>query len=235
MLLDIIYEDDILLVVDKPPGLAVYREGNLATSEDTVADLLCNQYPELGLLGEEMRYGIVHRLDKDTSGLLLVAKTKKAFAFFQDRFQQREVRKRYICLVHGLVKEDEGVIDAKLARSPNDRRKQKAFTPGAPGENSAREARTKYRVVERFAAYTLLEMAPETGRKHQIRAHLASLHHPIAGDKLYGFKGQEAPTELTRQFLHASHLTISMPDGSIKEFHSELPKDLKDILENLRI
>lgn len=245
MPLNIIYEDDMLLVVDKPPGFAVSREDRLGNEEETIADLLLGQYPELEQLGEKMRYGIIHRLDKDTSGLLLVAKTKEAFTFFQSKFKERSVHKQYLCLVQGILKEDEGTIDAKLARSPNDRRKQKAFAPGTPGEDAAREARTKYRVVERFPAYTLLEVMPETGRKHQIRAHLAFLHHPIAGDKLYGFKGQTAPVNLNRQFLHASRLTVPIPPpptsgevvaggGSTKEFRSELPEDLQNVLDNLR-
>ncbi len=234
MQLNILYEDDMLLVVDKPPGLAVSREGMGTGEQETIADLLLGQYPELEQLGEEMRYGIIHRLDKDTSGVLLVAKTKEAFAFFQQQFQERKVHKRYVCLVQGVLKEDEGVIEARLARSPNDRRKQKAFVPGELGEDKAREAKTLYRVAERFAAYTLLEVMPETGRKHQIRAHLAFLHHPIAGDKLYGFKGQEAPEGLNRQFLHANQITLPMPEGGTKEFLSELPKDLQDVLDNLR-
>lgn len=226
MPLNIIYEDDMLLVVDKPPGIAV----------STMADLLLGQYPELEQLGDRLRYGIIHRLDKDTSGLLLVAKTKEAFTFFQRQFKERKVQKQYICLVKGILKEDEGVIDAKLTRSPNDRRKQKAFASGEAGEDRAREARTKYRVVERFPAYTLLEMTPETGRKHQIRAHLAFLHHPIAGDKLYGFKGQTAPVGLNRQFLHASQIAIPIPPTgrTTKEFRSLLPKDLQNVLDNLR-
>ena len=242
MLLNIVYEDDMLLVVDKSPGLAVSREGMGTREQETIADLLLGQYPELEQLGEQMRFGIIHRLDKDTSGLLLVAKTKEAFAFFQQQFRERKVRKQYLCLVHGKVLEGDGVIDAKLTRSPNDRRKQKAFSPGTAGEDAAREARldsarqarTKYRVVERFPAYTLLEMTPETGRKHQIRAHLAFIHHPIAGDKLYGFKGQTAPVGLNRQFLHASQINLPMPNGSTKEFRSLLPKDLQNVLDNLR-
>ena len=234
MLLNIVYEDDMLLVVDKSPGLAVSREGMGTREQETIADLLLGQYPELEQLGEQMRFGIIHRLDKDTSGLLLVAKTKEAFAFFQQQFKERKVRKQYLCLVQGVLNEDEGIIEARLARSPNDRRKQKAFAPGETGEDRAREAKTKYRVVERFSAYTLLEMTPETGRKHQIRAHLAFIHHPIAGDKLYGFKGQTAPVGLNRQFLHASQINLPMPNGSTKEFRSLLPKDLQNVLDNLR-
>src|SRR3989338_2480370 len=139
MLLNIVYEDDMLLVVDKPPGLAVSREGMGTREQETIADLLLGQYPELEQLGEQMRFGIIHRLDKDTSGLLLVAKTREAFAFFQQQFRERKVHKQ-----------DEKIIEAKLARSPNDRRKQKAFTPGTAGEDAAREAKTKYRVVEKF-------------------------------------------------------------------------------------
>ncbi len=230
--LKIIHEDDKLLVVDKPAGIAVLREGPLKPEEETVAELLYGQYPELQRLGEKYRYGIVHRLDKDTSGLLLVAKTKEAFEFLQKQFQARNVEKKYICLVAGPIKEDKGVIHTLLERSPGDRRKQKA-SPLDEGNSGEREALSEYQVLQRYEGYILLEVAPKTGRKHQIRAHMAYLQHPIVGDRLYGFKNQPAPQGLTRQFLHASYLKIPTPDGGTKDFTSELPKDLAQVLEKL--
>ena len=223
MLLKILSKNDIVLVLDKPAALSV----------SDISDLLINQIPEQKELGEEMRYGIVHRLDKDTSGLLLVAKTPESFKFFQKQFKQRKVEKTYICLVVGKVKQEEGSITTLLGRAPSDRRKQKVFLPADPKAKGKREAETAYRVLQRFEDYTLLEVKPKTGRKHQIRVHLASIGHPLAGDKMYGFKGQPTPEGLNRHFLHASSLRIPFPNDTIEEFTSELPKDLNEILKKL--
>lgn len=235
MPLKILYEDDSLLVIDKPPGISVWKEG--VRQSETIADLLMGQFPELEKLGETRRYGIVHRLDKDTSGILLVAKTKELFDFLQEQFRKRDVEKRYICLVEGNVKSDQGVIDTFLGRSPADRRKQKAY-PLKEQAKGQRQAKTEYRVLQKFQDasggwYTLLETTPKTGRKHQIRAHMVYLNTPIAGDRLYGFKNQRIPEGLARQFLHASYIKIPMPEGARKEFSSQLPEDLQNILEQL--
>ena len=229
--LKILHEDATLLVVDKPPGMSVLKE-NAFEKGETVAEALSNQFPELLKLGEEYRYGICHRLDKDTSGILLVAKTKESFRYFQEQFKERKVEKTYVCLVVGTLKEQQGVIEGKLGRSPNDRRKQKVFTELAP--ESAREATTEYKVIEDFPQFTFLEVSPKTGRKHQIRAHCASIHHPIAGDTLYGFKNQPTPKNLKRQFLHASSLKIILENGKEIKFNSELPEDLQQVLTILR-
>jgi len=226
--LNILSKDDTLLVLEKPAGVSIFE------GEQTVADLLIAQVPEQKILREELRYGIVHRLDKDTSGILLVARTAKTFQFFKEQFKERKVEKIYTCLVVGEIKQNKGSITTLLGRSPNDRRKQKVYAPTDPTAKGKREAVTEYRVLERFKDYTLLEVTPKTGRKHQIRVHIASIGHPIAGDKLYGFKGQAEPEGLNRHFLHASSLTIPMPDGSIKEFNSELPEDLNRVLKQLQ-
>src|SRR3989338_6268447 len=223
--LKIIYEDDRLIVVDKPAGFTVWKEG--MSQEETIVSLLLGQFPELESLGEERRYGIVHRLDKDTSGILLAAKTKEAFEQFQEQFAAREVEKRYICLAEGILKEEGGIIHTLLGRSPADRRKQRAYPLDQP-ESGELEAITEWKVLKRFEHYTLLEVTPKTGRKHQIRAHMASLGYPISGDKLYGFKNQRVPQGLERHFLHASFLKI---EG--KEFASPLPQDLQNVLEKL--
>jgi 23S rRNA pseudouridine1911/1915/1917 synthase len=232
MNLKIIHEDDTLLVVEKPAGMTVWKEG--PGEDKTVGDAILEQFPNLQALGEKRRYGILHRLDKDTSGILLVAKTPEAFSFFQKQFQDRAVQKKYLCLAEGNVKEEKGRIETLLGRSLSDKRKQKVFIPGEPGSESKREAITEYRVQERYPGYTLLEMYPKTGRKHQLRVQLASLGHPIVGDKLYGFKNQKILSELQRHFLHASSLKINYPDGTVQEFTSELPEDLKSILHNLK-
>lgn len=203
--LKIIYESDTVLVVDKPAGLAV-------------ADIK-------GLLA--------HRLDKDTSGVLLIAKTQETLAYLQKQFQERKVEKKYVCLVVGTIKQNTGRIETLLGRSPADRRKQKTYMPDDLRAEGKRDAVSEYRVLERYKNYTLLEIQPETGRKHQIRAHMVYLGHPIAGDKLYAFKNQPIPQGLERQFLHATYLKIPLPGGTPQEFSSELSKDLKEVLESL--
>jgi 23S rRNA pseudouridine1911/1915/1917 synthase len=225
--LKIIFKNDRLLVVDKPAGLTV----------EDIAKQLKEQCAELKNLGDEYRYGIVHRLDKDTSGALLVAKTKEAFYELQKQFAQRLVEKRYICLVEGTIKQDSGVIHTLLARSPQDRRKQRTYPlDGRPLDKARglREAVTQWKVLNRFvdqpgSTYTMLEVLPKTGRKHQIRVHMASLGNPIAGDKLYRFKNQQIPKDLHRQFLHANSIKI---EG--QEYISQLPDDLQQVLKNLK-
>lgn len=200
----IIYEDGDVLVYDKQAGVNVD--------------------------GIPLR---VHRLDKDTSGVFLVAKNDKALEFLQRRFKERLVEKKYIALVVGNLKNASGVIETLLGRSPKDKRKQKVFLPHDPKAPGKRDAVTEYKVLKRYKGFTLLEVEPKTGRKHQIRAHLAYLGHPIAGDKLYGFKNQPMPPGLRRQFLHAASLTITLPNGERETFSSPLPKDLEEVLLQL--
>jgi len=211
MSLNILYEDANLRVVDKPAYIDI--EG--------IQDML----PE--------GFSPAHRLDKDTSGLLLVAKTRDALEYVQGQFQKRKVQKTYLCLVEGNLVKKEGEIATLLGRSPNDRRKQKVFLPGEPGAEGKREASTKYRVLKQYRGYTLLEVMPKTGRKHQIRIHLSHLGHPIAGDKLYGFKNQQVPGGLKRQFLHAHSLTLTLAHGTTKTFTLPLPQELQSVLNNL--
>jgi 23S rRNA pseudouridine1911/1915/1917 synthase len=238
----IIYEDKDVLVLDKPAGVVVFHEvKNDGERSLTMADYLIEKYPELKLAGEAPRYGIVHRLDKDTSGILLVAKTQEALIFLQKKFINRDVEKKYIALVCGNVKDDFGEIKTLIGRAKNNPRKQKVYVAGEIGSEGKREAVTHYKVIERYSGYTLVDVKIETGRRHQIRCHFAHIHHPIVGDKLYGYKDSPAPQNLTRQFLHAGYLKIQLPacagrpSGEIKEFRSELPDDLKQILNNLKI
>jgi len=231
----IIYEDGDVLVVDKPAGIVVFPEGQtLKSGEKTLIDYLIEKYSDLKNAGEAPRYGIVHRLDKDTSGILLVAKSTEGLIFLQKQFKNREVEKKYVCLVEGVMENDLGTIETLIARAKGDPRKQKAYSVlNAP--KSAREAITEYKVLEKFKDYTLLEVEIKTGRRHQIRCHFSYLQHPIAGDKLYAFKNSKTPEGLTRQFLHAKQLKIKLPDGKIHEFISELPEELKQVLKNLNI
>lgn len=235
MELKIIYEDKDVLVVDKPAGIVVFPENG--AGKKTLIDCLIEKYPQLKLCGVRPRYGIVHRLDKDTSGVLLVAKNEKALKFLQEQFAKKKVIKKYLALVVGKIKENQGEIKTLIGKAEKDRKKQKAYlfsTPEAE-KKGLRIAETSYKVVKQYKDFTLLEVQPKTGRKHQIRCHLAFMGHPIAGDKVYGFKNQPKPEGLGRQFLHANYLKIKLPSGNEKELHSELPRDLKEILGKLRL
>jgi 23S rRNA pseudouridine1911/1915/1917 synthase len=226
----IIYQDKDVLVVEKPAGVVVFPEGQ--TTENTLIDQLILEHPDLKNAGEAPRYGIVHRLDKDTSGVLLVAKTPEALIFFQKQFKNRTVEKKYLALVCGQIEGNWGSLHTLMGRSKSDPRKQKAF-PLTKEAAGLRDAITEYNVLEKFAEYTLLEVRIKTGRRHQIRCHLGSIHHPVAGDQLYGFKDSPRPEGLKRQFLHASSISIQLPSGKTQEFHSELPEELAKILTNL--
>jgi len=238
--LKIIYKDENLLVIDKPAGIVVFPEGQTIKNEEkTLIDYLIEKYPELKNAGEAPRYGIVHRLDKDTSGVLLVAKTTEALIFLQKQFINRRVEKKYTALAVGQIKEGWGEIKTLIGRSKSDGRKQKVYPLTDKNPKGKREAITDFKVIKRFEDYTLLEVQIKTGRRHQIRCHLSYLQHPIAGDKLYGFKNQPTPENLIRQFLHASYLKIQLPpngdnpNGKTEEFKSDLPLEFKNILENL--
>jgi len=238
--LKIIYENENLLVIDKPAGFVVFPEGQtLINKEKTLIDFLTERYPELKNVGEAPRYGIVHRLDKDTSGILLVAKTSEALIFLQKQFINRRVEKKYTTLVVGDIREEKGEIKTLIGRAKGDKRKQKVYPLSDIKQKGLREAITDFKVVKRFQDYTLLEVQIKTGRRHQIRCHLSYLHHPIVGDKLYGFKNQATPENLTRQFLHASYLKIQLPpngdssNGKTEEFKSDLPEDLEKVLEKI--
>ena len=235
----IIYEDNDLLVADKPAGIVVFNEQRTESKEQksakTLIDLIIEERPELKNAGAAPRYGAVHRLDKDTSGIWLAAKNSQALIFFQKQFKNREIEKKYTALVNGVISGNGGQIETLIGRSAKDPRKQKVFLPGEPGSEGKRNALTAYKVIERFKDYTLLEVDIKTGRRHQIRCHLSHIQHPVAGDELYGFKNQAKPEGLNRQFLHASYLKIKMPDEKIKEFKSELPEELNAILKKLEI
>lgn len=220
----IIYQDKDLLVVDKPAGMDVAE----------MMDVLIKDYPDLKKAGEEPRYGLIHRLDKDTSGIILLAKSNEALIFFQKQFINKEIEKRYIALAVGNIEDNEGKIETLIGRSKKDGKKQKVYFINDPGSlKGKRKAITDYKVKKRFNNYTLLEVFPQTGRKHQIRVHLAYLNHPLAGDKIYGFKNQICPKNLKRHFLHAEGLKIKMKDNRDKEFYSLLPDDLEEVIKNL--
>lgn len=224
--LAIVYEDAHIIVIDKPPGLVVHPGSGL--SRGTLANALLAHYPGLAQVGSSLRPGIVHRLDKDTSGLMVVAKTDSAYHDLVRQFQKRQVAKGYLALVQGRPQPAEGVIAGDLGRDPARRQRMAVVSRG-------REARTRYKVLEYRDGQALLEVSPETGRTHQIRVHLAAAGFPIYGDPVYGHrpKGKGA-AGLKRQFLHAHRLAFRLPgSGEWREFHSELPRDLREALEAL--
>ncbi len=225
----IIYEDENVLAIDKPPGITVFSE----KEENTLIKEVIKEYPELKKAGNPPRYGAVHRLDKDTSGLVLIAKNTEALIFFQKQFKQRKVEKKYKGLLTGNLKKDKGEIRTLIGRNPKERKRQKVFLKGEPNSQNSREAVTFFKVLKRFKGYTLVEVSIKTGRKHQIRVHFSYLGHPLAGDKKYGFKNQPCPKELKRHFLHSFYLKIKMPNGEEKEFFSDLPEDLEKTLKEL--
>lgn len=224
MPLQIVYEDDDVLVVDKPAGLVVHPAYG-HTSGTLVNGLLAHagSLPDAGLA---FRPGIVHRLDKDTSGLLIVAKTPLALADIQAQFRRNVVVKAYLALVAGRPKEEEGTIDKPLGRDPKNRQRMAVTAAG-------RVARTHWRVQEELPGYTLLAVRLETGRTHQIRVHLQSIGHPIVGDQVYG--EQKHAQGLRRQWLHAYRLELLHPTTRQPlAFASPLPDDLQAVLDRMR-
>jgi len=229
--LSIIYEDSDLVVVDKPAGMTVHVGAGVRSG--TLVNALLHHIGKLSTVGGELRPGIVHRLDKLTSGLIVVAKSDFAHRHLAAQFKSRAVRKTYTVLVHGRVKDNSGLIDKPIGRDPVRRVRMKV------GGLGAREALTLYRVVRRFPQFTLLEVEPRTGRTHQIRVHFASVGHPIVGDTLYGapryvqLGSRETPT-LSRNFLHASRLEFRQPRREeLLRLHSPLPDELERFLRVL--
>jgi 23S rRNA pseudouridine1911/1915/1917 synthase len=225
--LDIIFEDDDVIVVNKPAGILVHRaEGQ---DEPALLDSLLKHSPKMKKAGaEEKRSGIVHRLDKEASGVLIAAKTPKAFTFLKEQFKERLTEKHYTVLVMGKMKDEVGTINFPIARSTT-----RARMAARPTSQEGKDAITHYTVIGRYSVGTLLDVHIETGRTHQIRAHMFAIGYPVAGDTLYKRKDIK-PIVLPRLFLHARSLTITLPSGERKTFEAPLPKELKDALDNLK-
>jgi len=224
--LDIIFENKDLMIVNKPAGMVVHPSPGHFSG--TLVHAALAHAPELEGIGGEQRPGIVHRLDKETSGVIIVAKNERAHKWLQDQFRLRKVHKTYLALVDGKPPTPTGRVEAEIARDPS-HRKQMSVVPDGRG----REAATEYRVIESFPHHTLLEAMPLTGRTHQIRLHLAFLKCPIVGDTLYGHR--HSSIELKRHFLHAARITLVLPgEKSEKTFEAPLPQDLQNVLEQLR-
>lgn len=231
--LEILYQDKDLALINKAAGLVVHASAGHA--EGTLVNALLYHLKDLSGIGGELRPGIVHRLDKDTSGIMLIAKNNPTHAQLVQMFQERQIQKTYYALAYGIFKKDSGVIENKLGRSRGDRKKISSKTA------HGKEAKTSYRVLERFAHFSLLEVKPYTGRTHQIRVHLAEAGHPIVGDPVYGSKQWanklSAPLQVlvkkaNRQMLHAQQLEFIHPISQKKMKQSvDLPLDFKEILK----
>ncbi|GAC1382293.1 MAG: RluA family pseudouridine synthase [Ktedonobacteraceae bacterium] len=220
--LDVAYEDNELLVVNKAAGMVVHPAPG--HTDDTLVNAVLAYYPELKGV-EGLRPGIVHRLDKDTSGLILVAKNARTQAALIEQIKQHVVVKRYLALVEGVVTLDQGSIDAPIGRNTRHRQQMTITTIGS------REARTHFQVLERFNRHTLLLLQLETGRTHQIRVHLRAIGYPIVGDAVYGSGNAQSRALLQRQFLHAYQLKFTHPStGAVLELEAPLPADLKSVL-----
>jgi 23S rRNA pseudouridine1911/1915/1917 synthase len=221
--LAIVYEDTDVIVVDKPAGMVVHPAPG--HQRGTLANALVAHVPGIAVGGSQ-RPGIVHRLDKDTSGLIVAAKTDRGRTALVTQWEDRSVEKTYLALVSGVVEDEEAIIDAPIGRDPKNRQRMAVVRSGRP-------AVTRFHVVERFPSTTLLEASIETGRTHQIRVHLAFIGHPVVGDQLYG-RARLTEPRLDRQFLHASRLGFRLPDGVPLRLEAALPDDLQAVLEELR-
>ena len=224
--LDIIYEDDDIIVINKPKGLVVHpANGNPDGTLVNAIMAICKE--SLSGIGGEIRPGIVHRLDKDTSGILIVAKNDKAHINLSNQIKNREMKKIYIALVRGVVNENEATIDMPIGRSTKDRKKMAVRKDG-------KEAITHFKVLKRFPKYTLLEVKIDTGRTHQIRVHMAEIGHPVVGDVVYS--NGKNDFGVVGQMLHAKSLDFKHPiTGKQMHLEAELPKYFKDILEGEEI
>jgi len=237
MKVSIAYEDANLMVLNKPTGLIVHQK-NETDNQLSLVDWVLAHYPALADVGEPFiasgfkcpRAGIVHRLDKETSGLILVAKTNETFSFLKKQFQGHTIKKSYYALIYGRPKEGHGTIDAPMGRIGLKR------TIRQDGEKlkDQKEAVTDWAISKSFTDYTLLDVSPRTGRTHQIRVHLKSINCPIAGDSVYAPKGWQKPTGLTRLFLHAYKLSFTTPDGKSLTVECDLPDDLQKVLSMLQ-
>lgn len=253
MNISVIYQDQDFLVLNKPAGVSVHpvrrkapeapavaprarRTSNgvrgAGVKGETITDWLIEKYPEVKTVGDvpEERPGIVHRLDRDTSGVMIVARNQDTFENLKQLFKERKVSKKYLALVSGAPKKKSGVIDEPIGRS--------AGNPTRRGvglrARGARAALTRYNLLERLGVFSLLECEPKTGRTHQLRVHLASIGCPVAGDKVYGKRDAAIPPGLKRQFLHAFSVEFSYPEGRRWHFEAALPEDLDAVLKSLR-
>jgi len=222
-----LYEDEVMLAVDKPAGMVVHPAPG--HGRGTLVNALLNHCSDLSGIGGVERPGIVHRLDKDTSGVVLVAKNEIAHRTLARQFKSREIKKTYLTLVRGLVKSTSGIIETSVGRHKTNRKKMTADA------DWGRQAQTRYEVLETLGHFSYLKVFPKTGRTHQIRVHLASIHHPVLGDKLYGGKITGPHIKMQRQALHAHRIEIVHPISQQPlVFEAPVPPDIDDYLRTYR-
>ncbi len=236
MNISIIYEDDSVIVVNKPAGLIVHGDGR--TKEDTLVDWILEKYPVMKGVGEPLvltsgdtidRPGIVHRIDRDTSGILVLAKTQDSFYFLKEQFKNRSVKKEYRAFVYGCVKKDKEIIDRQIGKSSKDFRLWSAQR-GARGK--LREAITEYSVLQRSKEFSYLSVFLKTGRTHQIRVHFKAINHPVVSDKLYAPK-REQGLGFSRLALHSFRIELELPNIGRKSFEAPMPTDFNTAVESL--
>lgn len=224
--LDIIYEDQDLIVLNKPKDMVVHP--GAGRKKHTLAGALLSHCGGLSEVGGKLRPGIVHRLDKDTSGIMIVAKNDKTHINLSQQFSKRNIKKEYIALVHGNLNNAKGIISTPVGRNKKDRKKMAVTYDGKPAE-------TRWEVLKKFKDFSLLKITPLTGRTHQIRVHMASTGHPVVGDQIYGKKNKDKNLMLGSQFLHALKIGFRHPKtGQYIEFSAKIPSELKEILKNLK-
>jgi 23S rRNA pseudouridine1911/1915/1917 synthase len=225
--LDVIYEDDDFLVINKNSGIVVHPSES--TKEHTIVNALLAHYPQIASVGDDSkRPGIVHRLDKDVSGVMVIAKNQESFEFLKSQFQERKIRKKYIALVYGKILPPNGKISAPIGRSKSQPNRMSVKKIG-----EGREAITLYKTLTNFHKHSLLEIETKTGRTHQIRVHLLSRGNPIVGDTTYFLKKMVKKTEINRIFLHAISIQFTSNKGEKMGFKAEIPPDLKQLLKQL--
>ncbi len=225
--LDILFENEDLLVINKPAGMVVHPAAG--HDSGTLVHAVLGHDPDLEGIGGETRPGIVHRLDKETSGIILVAKNERSHRWLQNQFRTRKVAKTYLALVDGSPPTPAGRVEAPIGRDPSNRKQMAIVTPG-----KGREAVSEYHTLEIFKGHALLEVRPLTGRTHQVRLHCAFLGCPIVGDKVYGRR--KSSLEIDRHFLHAYRISIKLPGKAVPQvFEAPLPPDLGNLLEYLRM
>ncbi len=219
--IDILYEDRYIALINKPPGLSVHPSPGIY--EHTLVNILLSKFKDLSGIGGVERPGIVHRLDKDTSGLMIIAKEEKAHLVLSDAFKNRKITKTYLAVTYGTIAEDKGKIDAPIGRDPVHRKKMKITL------YNAKDAVTYFETLKRFKGFTYVKVFPKTGRTHQIRVHFAYIGHPLIGDTTYSKKKIKAP--IKRQALHAYSIRFNHPiSGKLMEFSVKPPQDFQELL-----
>lgn len=230
-MIEVIYSDQDIIVLNKPAGLAVH--GGPQVRGKTLVGFLLEEFPEIHNVGEDpSRPGIVHRLDKDTSGVMVVARNQKSFEELKDLFQKRLVEKTYWAIVCGKPQEKQGIISLPIGRMAKNPLKR-GVEVGKSKIRGAREAITEYKVLKSGSKYSLVELKPKTGRMHQLRVHMKALGHPVACDKLYGGKNVCCPEGGSRQLLHAKSISFSFPEGRKLYFEADPTEDLSLALKEI--